>query len=84
MPSSVQRKPAPDARQHLQLYYVTRYDPKTFRPVGETVAVEAETKAQAAERVCRFVVEPAPLKSATVSVVCIGDNPQDRQYFRKA
>ena len=84
MPSSVQRKPTPAARQHLNLYFVTRYDPKTFRPVGETVPVEAESKAQAAERVCRFVVETAPLRLATVSVVAIGEPDRSRLYFRRA
>ena len=83
MPSSVRRALAPNARQNLNVYYVTRYDPNTFWPVGETVPVEAE-KVEAAEPVCRFVVETAPLRLATVSVMCMGDNPQDRQYFRRA
>jgi hypothetical protein len=38
---------------------VTRYDPKTFWAVGEAALVKAENKVQAAEQVCRFMVETA-------------------------
>ena len=40
--------------------YVTRYDPRSYRPVGEAVPVEADTKAQAAEQVCGFKVARQP------------------------
>ena len=63
--------------------YVTRYDPDTKRATG-TVAVEAETKDAAVQQACGFKVTKAGPKSATASVVCLGDKPKDRQYFRKA
>ena len=60
--------------------YVTRYNPKSYPPIGEAVPIEAETQAEAAEQVCGFKVEAAPPASATVSVSCIGDKPNERQY----
>lgn len=66
---------------------VFRYD-EWGKSVDDGVLVEAATKKAAAEQVCGFkVVEggPAgPRGKAVASVVCIGDSPNQRTYFRKA
>ena len=65
------------------LCYVTRYDPKTREP-GAAVPVEAESKAEAARKVCGYKVERAPVSRADISVSCLGEKPSAREYFRKA
>ena len=65
------------------LCYVTRYDPKTREP-GAAVPIEADSKAEAARKVCGFKVAPAPVSKAEISVSCLGEKPNEREYFRKA
>ena len=88
MPRSVPRSQAPvsrrpTSRSDLTLYQVVRYDPATHKAL-EIVPVEAETKAEAAQKVCGFKVTVGPPRSAIAGVTCLGDAPKQREYFRKA
>jgi hypothetical protein len=66
------------------LCYVTRYDPKTGRPIGAAEVIEAETKHQAAEQACRCALVPEGPGNAIASVIGLEDMPNQRQYFRKS
>ena len=82
-PSQAPVSARPPSRSNLTLYQVVRYDPETHKAM-EIVPVEAGTKAEAAQAVCGFRVAQSPPKTAIVGVTRIGDQPKQREYFRKA
>jgi hypothetical protein len=67
----------------MKLFQVTRYDND-----GQTIyvsAVEAESKPEAAEKVCGFEVEiDVKPDRAVASVVSLGEPTGEREYFRRA